>query len=1321
MAGNSRDQTGAKAIYMQLGGSDPIGIAGPGGTGGTAGLPLTIQDATTARTAAATDNNKIIEFTSSSPVNYIIKPYAEVPLKVGSILYALQGGAGQVTFVANDNNTYAAWDPANSSTAYSYSAGDTEVLRYPGSPIAGGTEAKVRATQACVGKCYFEAKSNLSIGVDYFRLGLDSGSASPYTAYLGQNANTCGAHMNSGTNIYKYENGGGSVYFSPTAAGISSHVWCGVAVDVAAGKAWIQIDGIAGWLGGGDPVAGTSPSFTFTPGSTVYPAVGTNAYPGATLFGNFGATAFVMSVPSGYDAGIFTPGASGTVVFETPDTYKTRAQESIIAMKHVELDRWEAMGDLETEFTARSVLGNATATDGPPAMITATADLQALFRKSGVLAWSLIGQSDVTNLVADLALKAPLASPTFTGVPAAPTAAPGTNTTQIATTAFVQAASTALVIDSIADADTTHAPSRNAVFDALALKAPLASPALTGVPTAPTAAVATNTTQLATTAFVVAEIAASGGAGLVIDSIADADTTHAPSRNAVFDALALKAPLASPTFTGVPAGPTASVGTNTTQLATTAFVVAEIAASGGVGVIDSIADADTTNAPSRNAVFDALALKAPLASPVLTGTPEAPTAGPGTNTTQIATTAFVITNISGLVTDAIVNGVVDVAPSQNAVFDALALKQDLIAAGTTAQFRRGDNTWSNALIGSLGIGAAPTAYRVLDISRPITGDATASSAIYVGSEIQSDVTGNAYGLRVRLGVAAFGIPTNVFHVSAESSGLAPFAGMNDQAGFVADSSLIDATNNYGFLGNIAAGTGRWNFYGAGTANNYMAGSLGIGNNSLTGYSLRVAKTITGNISSFGVHSNGVIQSDVTSAAYYNRTVAATQATAFTCVSLFHYQATQGTIGAGSAVTSQYGFSVDNTLTGAATNYGFHSNIAAGTNRWNFYAAGSANNYMDGALGIGSTSLTGFSLRIGKTMTGAPSSRHVFVNGTIQSDVITEAVIFETACTTQATNFTLATMRHYFAALGTQGATSIITTQQGFVTESTLSNGTFNYMFVGNLPVEPGSPTTFTAATITNLEVVSNVVTITTSVAHNFTVGQFVTLAPVTNFLCRRSSIAIASTPTSTTFTVAITTANVTSMAETGSVTPTRRWNLYMAGTANNYIEGSISVGSTTVDASAKLAVTSTTKGFLPPRVTTTQKNNITSPTAGLVVYDSTTGRLNYRGAAAWVELQAAGAPSPPTVRNVTATYSETTTTGDVYVFADATSGAITVNLPTAVGNAATIVIKRMNSGANAVTIDGATTETIDGALTAVLNSQYESITLVSNNTNWGII
>jgi hypothetical protein len=52
---------------------------------------------------------------------------------------------------------------------------------------------------------------------------------------------------------------------------------------------------------------------------------------------------------------------------------------------------------------------------------------------------------DVPGLTAALAAKAPLASPTFTGTPSAPTAGGGTNTTQLATTAFVQAAIAALL------------------------------------------------------------------------------------------------------------------------------------------------------------------------------------------------------------------------------------------------------------------------------------------------------------------------------------------------------------------------------------------------------------------------------------------------------------------------------------------------------------------------------------------------------------------------------------------------------------------------------------------------------------------------------------------------------------------------------------------------------------------------------------------------------------------------------------------------------------------------------------------------------------
>jgi hypothetical protein len=81
--------------------------------------------------------------------------------------------------------------------------------------------------------------------------------------------------------------------------------------------------------------------------------------------------------------------------------------------------------------------------------------------------------------------------------------------------------------------------------------------------------------------------------------------------DAIQTAVNSKADKINAALTGTPTAPTASVGTNTTQIATTAFVQAE------------------------TAPF------APLASPALTGTPTAPTASAGTDTTQIATTAFV--------------------------------------------------------------------------------------------------------------------------------------------------------------------------------------------------------------------------------------------------------------------------------------------------------------------------------------------------------------------------------------------------------------------------------------------------------------------------------------------------------------------------------------------------------------------------------------------------------------------------------------------------------------------------------------------------------
>ena len=120
------------------------------------------------------------------------------------------------------------------------------------------------------------------------------------------------------------------------------------------------------------------------------------------------------------------------------------------------------------------------------------------------------------------------------------------------------------------------------------------------------------------------------------------------------DLVDTKAPLNSPHLSGTPTVPTASQGTNSTQIANTAFVKAAIAAliNGAPGTLDTLKEiaAAINNDPNfSTTINNALALKAPLASPALTGIPTAPTAAQGTNNTQIATTAYVRAAISALV------------------------------------------------------------------------------------------------------------------------------------------------------------------------------------------------------------------------------------------------------------------------------------------------------------------------------------------------------------------------------------------------------------------------------------------------------------------------------------------------------------------------------------------------------------------------------------------------------------------------------------------------------------------------------------------------
>lgn len=136
-----------------------------------------------------------------------------------------------------------------------------------------------------------------------------------------------------------------------------------------------------------------------------------------------------------------------------------------------------------------------------------------------------------------------------------------------------------------------------------------------------------------------------------------------------------------------------------------------------------------------------------------------------------------------------------------------------------------------------------------------------------------------------------------------------------------------------------------------TGTRVMDGRVGIGPNNPSLSNLLISKGITGGTTAYGQIQRGEVQSDVTSTAIGLYNAMSTAAAAFTLTNYYHFFVHQETIGAGSAVTNQYGYHVPVGLIGATNNYGFHGSLAAGAGRWNFYAAGTARNFFNGGVEV----------------------------------------------------------------------------------------------------------------------------------------------------------------------------------------------------------------------------------------------------------------------------------------------------------------------------------------------------------------------------------
>jgi hypothetical protein len=258
--------------------------------------------------------------------------------------------------------------------------------------------------------------------------------------------------------------------------------------------------------------------------------------------------------------------------------------------------------------------------------------------------------------------------------------------------------------------------------------------------------------------------------------------------------------------------------------------------------------------------------------------------------------------------------------------------------------------------GNLGIGtASPTTGYKLSVSA-----ATASNTVTGGINIQSNrsystsnngVIFSAIANNGTIGTHDFG--ALVFKEAPNSNGASAYVQM-----FAGGASTTQGAANK-FLEGYFDGS-LMNYVAAYTNGSERMRIDSSGNVGIGGTAAAFTKTeVAGNLPSssnvsIAFRNLGTVPSGTTGAAYGFNSHLLTQAASFTCSNFYHFFSYQNSIGAGSAVTNQYGYFVDSSLTGATNNYGFFSNIASGTNRWNFYAAGTAQNYFAGNTGVGVT-------------------------------------------------------------------------------------------------------------------------------------------------------------------------------------------------------------------------------------------------------------------------------------------------------------------------------------------------------------------------------
>ena len=227
------------------------------------------------------------------------------------------------------------------------------------------------------------------------------------------------------------------------------------------------------------------------------------------------------------------------------------------------------------------------------------------------------------------------------------------------------------------------------------------------------------------------------------------------------------------------------------------------------------------------------------------------TATSGVNGSIRTTVQFNPTSGNGTFDIISIGNTINQTGGANGITRGLYVNPNLTAAADWRSIEWSNNTgWGlygvgtapNYLGGTLTIGGTYGVDRTLFIGRNMTGSTSFNGILNEGI-IQTDVTTSAIYYRTQARGANGLALTNIVHYYAQQQSLGTGSTLTNQFGYHAESSLVGATNNYGFYGNIASGTGRWNLYMNGTAANYLNGNTLIGSTTDSGEKLQVNGTM----------------------------------------------------------------------------------------------------------------------------------------------------------------------------------------------------------------------------------------------------------------------------------------------------------------------------------------------------------------------------------------------------------------------------------------------------------------------------------------------